>query len=143
VSGPRLFGSTGKLIKYWGESLLHLQFQGQLFSWPFLLAAVDFPIMGVDFLKQHTLMVDPAKSKLVSEQGKFFATLLVHPSPLTASVNCFYHAYRQLVISSLFTCILSVYKISTLLLLAYNLSAYILSAFKLSTLVFVPVSLFW
>ncbi len=74
-------GSTGKLIKYWGESLLHLQFQGQLFSWPFLLAAVDLPIMGVDFLKQHTLMVDPAQQQAGQRARQVFCHAAGAPQP--------------------------------------------------------------
>ncbi len=85
ATGPRLFGPDGQPIKCWGEKLLHLQFQGRIFSWPFLLAAVDFPIVGVDFLKQHGFMVDPANSRLVDKQGRSLVTV-AHPSPPRASV---------------------------------------------------------
>ena len=85
ADGPRLFGPAGQLIQCWGERKMQLQFQGTKFSWPFLLAAVDFPIIGVDFLKQHSLMVDPANNRLVSAQGKTFPTM-AQPSPPTASV---------------------------------------------------------
>jgi hypothetical protein len=44
AKGPRLFGPAGQPIACWGERLLHLRFQGRDFSWPFLLAAVDFLI---------------------------------------------------------------------------------------------------
>jgi hypothetical protein len=64
---------------------MQLQFDGRPFSWPFLLAAVDFPIIGVDFLKQHGLMVDPANNRLVNAQGESFPTL-ARASPPTASV---------------------------------------------------------
>jgi hypothetical protein len=56
-----------------------------VFSWPFLLAAVDFPIVGVDFLKQYGFMVDPANSRLVDRQGQSFA-MVAHPNPPRASV---------------------------------------------------------
>jgi hypothetical protein len=48
-SGPALSGATGQPIPCWGEQQLHLSFGGQDFSWPFLLAAVQFPIIGVVF----------------------------------------------------------------------------------------------
>jgi hypothetical protein len=53
ASRPRLFGPPGQPVQCWGECLLHLQFQGEVFSWLFLLAAVDFLILGVDFLKSR------------------------------------------------------------------------------------------
>ncbi len=85
VSGPRLFGPAGQPIACWGERLLHLRFQGRDFSWQFLLAAVDFPILGVDLLKQHSLLVDPANCRLVSSKGYDLAAIS-HASPPTASV---------------------------------------------------------
>jgi nitrate reductase NapE component len=39
--------------------------QREEFSWPFLLAAVQFPIIGVDFLRHYGLLVDPAGNRLV------------------------------------------------------------------------------
>ncbi len=36
-----------------------------MFSWPFLLAAVQFPILGVDFVHHYVLLVDPAGEQLV------------------------------------------------------------------------------
>jgi hypothetical protein len=85
ATGPRLFGPDSQPIKCWGEKILRLQFQGRVFSWPFLLAAVDFPILGVDFLKRHGFMVDPANSRLVDRQGQSFATV-ARPNPPRASV---------------------------------------------------------
>jgi predicted aspartyl protease len=81
TSGPRLFGPSGQLIPCWGEQLLHVRFQGRDFSWPFLLAAVEFPILGVDFLKHHGLLVDPAKCRLVDGQGASLAALQLPARP--------------------------------------------------------------
>jgi hypothetical protein len=64
-SGPRLRGAAGQLIPCWGEKTL--SFQGRRFSWTFLLAAVSFPIIGVDFLRHFKLMVDPAANALVDK----------------------------------------------------------------------------
>ncbi len=38
---------------------------GKVFSWRFLLAAVQFPIIGVVFLHHFGLLVDPAGNRLV------------------------------------------------------------------------------
>jgi hypothetical protein len=48
-SGPKLRGAAGQLIPCWGEKTFDLSFQGRQFYWTFLLAAVYFPIIGVDF----------------------------------------------------------------------------------------------
>jgi hypothetical protein len=40
-------------------------FHGRQFKWKFLLAAVSFPIVGVDFLRNFKLLVDPAAGRLI------------------------------------------------------------------------------
>ncbi len=42
-----------------------LTFHGRLFVWLFLLAKVQFPFIGVDFLRHFKLLVDPAANRLV------------------------------------------------------------------------------
>jgi hypothetical protein len=64
-SGPALAGAAGQPIPCWGEKQLSLSFGGKAFRWSFLLAAVQFPILGVDFLRHHGLLVDPAGNQLV------------------------------------------------------------------------------
>jgi hypothetical protein len=49
--GPALAGAAGQSIPCWGEKQFQLLFNGKAFSWPFLLASVQFPIIGVDFLR--------------------------------------------------------------------------------------------
>jgi hypothetical protein len=70
ASGPSLRGAAGRPIPCWGERTRDLSFHGRKFSWTFLLAAVSFPIIGVDFLRHHQLMVDPAANSLVDRQSK-------------------------------------------------------------------------
>ena len=75
-SGPKLRGAAGQLIPCWGEKTFDLSFQGRRFSWTFLLAAVSFPIIGVDFLRHFKLMVDPAANALVDKCSReSFATI--------------------------------------------------------------------
>jgi hypothetical protein len=64
-SGPRLKGADGLHIPCWGERRFSLTFHGRLFVWPFLQAKVQFPIIGVDFLRHFKLLVDPAANHLV------------------------------------------------------------------------------
>jgi hypothetical protein len=56
--GPALQGPGGQTIQCWGEREMQLQLGSRFFQWTFLLAAVDFAILGADFLKHHKLAVD-------------------------------------------------------------------------------------
>jgi hypothetical protein len=65
-SGPRLTGADGFHIPCWGERRLSLIFHGRRFAWPFLLAKVQFPNLGVDFLRHFKLLVSgSAANRLV------------------------------------------------------------------------------
>ena len=64
-SGPALSSASGRPIACWGEKSLTLSFNGKCFTWPFLLAAVQFPILGVDFLRHFKLLVNPSGNCLV------------------------------------------------------------------------------
>jgi hypothetical protein len=77
-SGPRLSGPSGSHIPCWGEKELTLSFCGRRYLWTFLLADVQFPILGVDFLRHHHLLVDPAANRLVASVS---ASPQLSPSP--------------------------------------------------------------
>ena len=68
-SGPALRGPSGQSIPCWGEKQLSLVFSGRMFKWSFLLAGVDFPIIGIDFLRAFRLTVDPAAGRLRLKKG--------------------------------------------------------------------------
>jgi hypothetical protein len=63
-SGPSLAGADGRRIPCWGERLFTVTIGGVPRQWQFLLAAVSFPILGVDFLRHHSLVVDVANLHL-------------------------------------------------------------------------------
>jgi hypothetical protein len=63
--GPSLTGPSGKRISCWGEQLMELSFHGRRFTWTFLLADVQFAIIGIDFLRSHQLLVNPSTNRLV------------------------------------------------------------------------------
>ena len=63
-SGPALAGPDGKAISCWGSSVQSLRLGGHWYEWTFLLAAVQFPILGVDFLRAFNLLVDSAGGRL-------------------------------------------------------------------------------
>jgi len=59
-----------------------LSFHGRRFDWTFLLADVQFPIIGVDFLRKHRLLVDPANNMLVDTASlQSFATVAAVGEP--------------------------------------------------------------
>jgi predicted aspartyl protease len=75
-SGPPLMGPDGTSIPCWGRRRVQLEFGRRRFTWDFLLAAVSFPIIGVDFLKHFKILVDPANGRLLSSGD-------LPPSPAT------------------------------------------------------------
>jgi hypothetical protein len=69
LKGPRL-----QVIPCWGGKQLPMQLSGHRFTWTFLLAKVEFPILGADFLKHFNLMVDLLASQLLdTDTLKHFA----------------------------------------------------------------------
>ncbi len=84
--GPALAGAAGQPIPCWGEKQFRLSFNGKEFSWPFLLAAVQFPIIGVDFLRHYGLLADPAGNRLVDRLTlqSFCSSPLGDSQPVTA-----------------------------------------------------------
>ena len=46
---------------------MQLVLDGRCFQWTFLLVAVQFPIIGVDFIRAHQLLVDPSSNRLVDK----------------------------------------------------------------------------
>ena len=85
-SGPKLVGPAGGDIKCWGKSTIQLRFSGRTFQWPFLRAAVSFPILGVDFLIANRLLVDAAGNRLLDAATGDALLTAGRPSGPTASV---------------------------------------------------------
>ena len=72
-SGPALIGPNGLPIVCWGDKPIQLVLDGRCFLWTFLLAAVQFPIIGVNFIQAHHLHVDPSSNGLVDKLTYQFA----------------------------------------------------------------------
>jgi hypothetical protein len=87
LSGPTLTGANGQRIPCWGKRAVQLNFQGRRFKWTFLLPDFTFAIIGVDFLRRHKLLVDPAANRLVITASlQSFATVSAAAS-CAASAN--------------------------------------------------------
>ncbi len=50
-SSPALRSPSGEAIPSWGEKKMTVEFSGRRLEWTFLLAKVNFAILGADFLK--------------------------------------------------------------------------------------------
>ncbi len=74
-SGPDIRGPGEQRIPCWGKQERTLQLGQSSFEWIFILADVQFPILGMDFFKHYQLLVDPAAGCLVSSR-----TMEVFPS---------------------------------------------------------------
>jgi hypothetical protein len=79
---------------------VQLRFQDLDFSWKFLLADVAFPILGVDFLRAHKLLIDPEGHALLDSTGRQLAGQLLRSPPTATVVIGFVQPYKPVVESS-------------------------------------------
>jgi hypothetical protein len=84
-----LAGADGKPISAWGKVTKKLKFGLHTFIVSFILAAVSKPILGIDFLSAHRLLVDPfAKAVLfASSLEPVGRTVASAPSRFAASIS--------------------------------------------------------
>ena len=64
-TGPPLAGPDGCPLACWGDKPVQLLLDGRRFQWTFLLTAVQCPIIGINFLRAHHLLVDPFNNRLL------------------------------------------------------------------------------
>jgi hypothetical protein len=97
-SGPQLTGAGGQAIECWGERKLRLCFHGRRFDWTFLLANVQLPILGTDFLRHFQLVVDLAAGQLLDSttMERFGPATTVDGSSLMANVKATPPEFRDL-----------------------------------------------
>ena len=65
-TGPSLMTADGKPLHCWGRRTCSVRTCTREFSWTFLLAPVAFPILGADFLRNFSLLVDISNKRLVA-----------------------------------------------------------------------------
>ena len=76
-TGPLFRSANSQRISCWGERRLTVVFGGHCYTWAFLLADVQFHIIGVDFLQHFQLLVDVADNGLRPA---------LHPAAVAAAV---------------------------------------------------------
>jgi hypothetical protein len=95
-----LTGPDNKVIPAWGSVQLQLHFGGRMFFGDLVQAAVSKPILGVDFLARHKMLVDAWAGRRVLDAKSL--QLLAPPSipccrsPLAAAVGHISPAVREL-----------------------------------------------
>ena len=76
-----LVAANGSNIKTYGRRTVPIRVGDRHFSWEFIIADVQTPLLGTDFLAHHGLLVDVSNSKLL-DVNTYKAT------PLTAQQRC-------------------------------------------------------
>lgn len=64
-TGPALEAANGTVIRSYGTRTIRLEINGCCFPWEFVIADVNQPLLGADFLCYHNLMVDVKGQRLV------------------------------------------------------------------------------
>lgn len=87
--GPLLTAANNSSIKTYGTRTIPLHFNSRHFKWTFTIADVSQPLLGADFLREHSLLVDVKGRRLVSS-STFESISLRHadwPAPRLGSVT--------------------------------------------------------
>ncbi|XP_045101326.1 uncharacterized protein LOC123498228 [Portunus trituberculatus] len=93
-SGP-LTAANGSIIKTYGTRMIHLHIKSRRLKWTFTIADVSQALLGADFLRAHSLLIDTKGRRLV--ESKTFESIqlscVLLPAPqlgsVTASANAF------------------------------------------------------
>jgi hypothetical protein len=94
-----LTGPDNKVIPAWGSVRLQLRFGGTTFAGDFVQAAVSKPILGVDFLARHKLLVDATSCRALDAHSlKPLAppNIPCRRAPVAAAIGHFAPAVREL-----------------------------------------------
>ena len=67
-SGPSLKAANGSSIKTYGVRTTKLCFASRQFEWKFIIADVARPLLGADFLRANSLLVDLKGKRLVDAE---------------------------------------------------------------------------
>ena len=82
TSGVKLLTADGSWLSCSGSRIIPLRFGTCRFEWAFQLAPVFVPILGVDFLHHHYLLLNVAKQKVFTSSSP---SLMLTSLPLLSS----------------------------------------------------------
>lgn len=87
-----LVAANGTPIATYGTETRRLALSPQhTFQWHFLVADVDLPILGADFLSSHDLLVDTRRRRLQHQPTRTY----LHAEPCSDTVPAISHLQRQ------------------------------------------------
>lgn len=78
----RFTAANGSAIPAFGDKILTVCFNGKSYRWKFAIAAVNFPIIGYDFLEHFNLVVRTRARQLVRDSAKIAAIASTPPPQL-------------------------------------------------------------
>ena len=96
--GPALVAANGSSIKNYGKRTVTIELPVGRFRWTFVLVNVSKPLLGADFLRADSLLVDMQHYRLVNA-GSFTSTPLCKINILVPRLNAIptsTNAYAQL-----------------------------------------------
>ena len=101
-TGASLLAANGSQISTFGTRTLTIQIPEGVFRWAFVVASVSQPLLGADFLRAHSLLVDVKHHRLVNTQLFANAPVEIAAEPDTPpSINTF--SWRENVFAKILT----------------------------------------
>ena len=97
-TGPLLTAANSSAIRTYGTRTISLNFKSCRFKWTFTIADVSQPLLGADFLRAHSLLVDVKGRRLVHSET-FESINLRHaaePAPHLDSVTFSNNEYAKI-----------------------------------------------
>lgn len=88
----QLLAANGTSINCYGEQVFTLTFSPRhKYNWKFIIADVEEPILGADFLKAHNLLVDIGKKQLIQRDRSRINVIsnVSHPEPYQSLIQRF------------------------------------------------------
>jgi hypothetical protein len=76
TTAPRLTAANGSAIRSCGTRSISLTLGHRRLRWPFIVADVQQPILGADFLRAHAFLVDMPGARLVDATD--FSSIQLH-----------------------------------------------------------------
>ena len=105
LNGPTLVAANGSNIRSFGTRTVPIQIDSQRFLWNFILADVSQPILGADFLRNNSLLVDLKGWRLIDATTftlvptTFSSATAPHLNAISETTNTFarlLHKYPEL-----------------------------------------------
>lgn len=86
----QLFATNGTPIKVVGEQIVKLNLGlRREFVWPFIVADVTSPIIGADFIRQHDLLIDLRRNRLIDNTTKIESKCTPDANDLPIQIKTF------------------------------------------------------